>query len=110
MRYIENPPTDMTDFPTARSMLPQDSWLCLSVRCHACLHRALADLQAIIDAGRGDQPIKDLKFRCTSCGSRRTSVVVTSQDAQRVQPWRADDGYSTSSAAGHLRGRRSLPE
>jgi hypothetical protein len=79
----------MTDFPTARTMLPNDSWLCLSVRCHACLHRALADLQAIVDAGRGDVPVKDLKFRCTGCGSRRTSVVVTSRDAQRVQPWRA---------------------
>ena len=106
MRHIENPPTDMTDFPTARTMLPQDSWLCLSVRCHACLHRGPADLRVIIDAGRGDVPVKDLKFRCTRCGSRLTDCVVTSRNSQRVRPWRADEGDSTSSAAGHLRGRR----
>ena len=77
----------MTDsLPTARTMLPQDGWLCLSVRCRGCLHQALADLQAIIDAGRGDVPIKDLKFRCTECGSSRTDHVVTSRDALRVQP------------------------
>ena len=29
-------------------------------------------LQAIIDAGHGDQPLKDMKFRCAQCGSRRT--------------------------------------
>jgi hypothetical protein len=44
------------------------------------------DLQAIIDAGQGDVPIKDLKFRCTECGSSRTDHVVTSRDALRVQP------------------------
>jgi hypothetical protein len=79
LRHIENPP-DMTDFPTARSMLPQDAWLCLSVRCHACLHRAPADLRAIIDAGRGDVPVKDLL----------TDFVVTSRGSLRVQPWRAE--------------------
>jgi hypothetical protein len=77
----------MTDtLPTARTMLPQDGWLCLSVRCRGCLHQALADLQAIVDAGRGDVPLKDLRFRCTECGSSRTDAVVTSRDAQRVQP------------------------
>jgi len=38
--------------------------------------RGAADLQAIIDAGQGDKPIKDLKFRCAKCGSRRTDAVV----------------------------------
>ena len=77
----------MTDrLPTARSMLPNDSWLCLSVRCGGCLHQALADLRAIIDAGQGDKPIKGLKFRCTECGSERTDSVVTSRDAGRVRP------------------------
>jgi hypothetical protein len=90
----------MTDLPTTRSMLPNDSWLCLSVRCRACLHGALADLRAIIESGKGDQPIKDLQFRCTGCGSRRASGVVTSRDAMRVQPW------GSSTAAGHLRRRR----
>jgi hypothetical protein len=67
-------------------MLPNDSWLALSVSCRGCLHRALADLQAIIDAGRGDVPIKDLKFKCTECGSSLTSAVVTSRDSLRVAP------------------------
>jgi hypothetical protein len=94
------------DLPTARSMLPNDRWLCLFVWCKACHHQAPADLQAIIDAGRGDVPVKDLKFRCTSCSSALTDFVIMSRDALGVQPWRADDGDSTSSAAGHLRGQR----
>ena len=91
--------------PTARSMLPQ-TFLILHVRCLGCKHRGPADLQAIIDAGQGDKPIKDLKFRCAKCGSRRTDFVVMSRDAARVQPWRADESESASSAAGHLRGQR----
>ena len=94
------------NLPTARSMLPQ-TYLCLWVSCRGgCLHRGAADLQAIIDAGQGDKPIKDLKFRCAKCGSRRTDFVVMSRDAARVQPWRADESESISSAAGHLRGQR----
>jgi hypothetical protein len=87
-------------------MLPNDDWLCLLVWCKACHHQAPADLQAIIDAGRGDVPVKDLKFRCTSCSSALTDFVIMSRDALAVQSWRADDGDSTGSAAGHLRGRR----
>ena len=50
------------------------------------LHQALADLQAIIDDGQGDKPLKDMKFRCTECGSSRTSAVVTWRDTLKVQP------------------------
>jgi hypothetical protein len=53
----------------ARAMLPQDGWLCLLVWCKACFHRGPADLQAIVDAGQGDRPLKDLRFRCVNCGS-----------------------------------------
>ena len=35
-------------------------------------HRRNADLQALIDAGRGDVPLIDLRFRCSNCGSRLT--------------------------------------
>jgi len=73
------------DLPTARSMLHQDSWLCLHVRCLGCKHRGPANLQAIIDAGQGDRPLKDLKFRCR-CGSRLTDFVIMARDAMRVQP------------------------
>jgi hypothetical protein len=72
--------------------------------CRAGEAASAADLQAIIDAGQGDKPIKDLKFRCTKCGSRRTDFVVMSRDALAVQPWRAE-GAETG-AARHLRGQR----
>jgi hypothetical protein len=79
------------NLPTARSMLPQ-TYLCLHVWCKACHHRAPADLQAIIDAGRGDVPLKDLRFRCTKCGSRLTDSVVMAKGALGVQPWRSEAG------------------
>ena len=66
-------------------MLHQDGWLCLLVFCKACRHQALADLQSIIDSGRGVVPLKDLKFRCTNCGSSRTDHFVMSRDALNVQ-------------------------
>ena len=44
----------MTDnLPTARTVLPQDHWLCLFLSCRACFHQAPANLQAIIDARHG---------------------------------------------------------
>jgi hypothetical protein len=69
-------------------MLPQSGWLCLLVWCKACHHQAPADLQALADAGRGDVPVKDLRFRCAQCGSRLTDHVVMAKDALRVTPWR----------------------
>jgi hypothetical protein len=33
------------------------------VWCHACHHQAPADLQTIIDASRGNEPLKHLRFR-----------------------------------------------
>jgi hypothetical protein len=92
------------NLPTARTHLAA-GWLIEFVWCKACHHQAPADLQAIVDAGRGDVPPKDLKFRCTKCGSRLTDHVVMAKDALRVQPWKADDAGSTS-AGGHLRGKR----
>jgi hypothetical protein len=44
------------------------------VWCQACHHQAPADLQAVVDAGRGNVPVRSLRFRCTECGSRRTST------------------------------------
>jgi hypothetical protein len=34
--------------------------------------------------------LKDLKFRCTKCGSRLTDHVTMAKDALSVQPWRAE--------------------
>jgi hypothetical protein len=45
-----------------------------------------------IDAGKGDRPLKDLKFRCAKCGSRLTDAVVMAKDALGVQPWRPEAG------------------
>ena len=45
-----------------------------------------------IDAGKGDRPLKDLKFRCAKCGSRLTDGVVMAKDALAVTPWRAEAG------------------
>jgi len=51
------------DFPTARTHL-EAGWLVEFVWCKACHHQGPADLQAIVDAGRREVPLKDLKFRC----------------------------------------------
>jgi hypothetical protein len=74
------------DLPTARNTLPKDAWLCLFVWCKACFH------QAIVDAGQGDKPLKDLRFRCAKCGSRMTDAVMMGKGSVGVQPWRAEAG------------------
>jgi hypothetical protein len=73
-------------------MQRQATWLCLLVWCKSCHHQAPADLQAIVDAGRGDVPLKDLRFRCTKCGGRRTDHVTMAKAALGVQPWRGEAG------------------
>jgi hypothetical protein len=66
-------------------MLPQSGWLCLLEWCKACQHQVPADLPALVDTGRGDVPLTELRFRCTECGSRRTDHVVLARSAYRVQ-------------------------
>jgi hypothetical protein len=34
------------------------------VFCNSCCRQADADLQAIVDASRGDAPLTELRFRC----------------------------------------------
>ena len=62
------------NLPTARSMIKL-------VFCKACHHQAPADLQSIIDRGRGGVPLKDLppvrfpypascRHGCTASASR----------------------------------------
>jgi hypothetical protein len=67
-------------------MLPQAAWLGVLVWC-ACHLQDFPDLHAIVDGGRGDVPIKALRFRCTKYGSRRTDWVVMAKDAMRIMPW-----------------------
>jgi hypothetical protein len=42
-------------------------------------------LRAIVESGRGDVPLIELRFRCSRCGTDRTDFVVTSRD--NPQPW-----------------------
>ena len=44
-----------------------------------------ADLQKILESGRGDVPLTELRLRCSQCGTDRTDFVVTSRD--NPQPW-----------------------
>ena len=70
--------------PTARTTL-RAGYVRVLVFCKSCRHQADADLQAIVDAGRGDVPLTELQFRCSQCGTDRTDFVVTSKDV--VRPW-----------------------
>jgi hypothetical protein len=53
--------------------------------CNSCRHQADADLQAIVESGRGGVPLTELRFRCSQCGTDRTDFAVTSRD--NPQPW-----------------------
>jgi hypothetical protein len=79
---------DLHELPTPRTTL-QSRYVRVLVWCKSCRHQRDADLQALIDAGRGDVPLVNLRFRCSNCGGRLTDFVCTSKDAGQVQPWRA---------------------
>jgi hypothetical protein len=70
--------------PTPRSTLAA-GYVRVLVWCKACRHRADADLPALIAAGRGDTPLRALRFRCSDCRSRLTDFVVTGKDTPK--PW-----------------------
>ena len=70
--------------PTARTTLRTGDVRVL-VFCKSCRHQADADLQASVDAGRGNVPLTELRFRCSRCGTDRIDFVVTSRD--NPQPW-----------------------
>jgi hypothetical protein len=72
------------DLPTPRSTL---SGLRVLVWCKAFWHRANADLQRLVDMGRGDTPLIRLRYRCSNCrgGSQFTDWVVS--NGYNLQPW-----------------------
>ena len=80
--------TDATHgLPTPRTTL-RARYVSLLVWCKGgCQHQAHADLQALIEQGRGEVPLTRLKFRCSNCGSDRTDWVIASKGATAVQPW-----------------------
>jgi hypothetical protein len=45
--------------PTARTAL-RTGWMRVLVICNSCRHQADADLQAIVESGRGDMPLTEL--------------------------------------------------
>jgi transposase-like protein len=72
------------DLPTARITL-RTKYVRVLVFCNSCRHLADADLQKIVESGRGDVPPTELRFRCSQCGTDRTDFVVTSRD--NPKPW-----------------------
>ena len=54
--------------------------------CWSCRHQRDADLQGLVDAGRGDVPLIHLRWRCSQCRSARIDMICTSH--ARVQPRR----------------------
>jgi hypothetical protein len=70
--------------PTARTTL-RTGYARVLVFCCSCRRQADADMQALVDAGRGDVPLTELRFRCSQCGTGNTDFVVTSRD--NPQPW-----------------------
>jgi hypothetical protein len=64
--------------PTPRSTL-RDSSACVLVWCKSCRHQADADLQQLVNTGRGDVPLIHLRYRCSKCRSRLTDRVCTSR-------------------------------
>ena len=70
--------------------------------CWCSAPQAPADLQSIIDSGRGGVPLKDLKFRCAKCGSRLTDAVVMGRGGIGVQPWRHEAGRSIAPQGGRM--------
>jgi len=77
-------PTTPLDTPpaTARSTIGHAD---LRAICNGCQHVAVADLAGLIAAGRGDVPVPKLRWRCTACGSRDVTAVISSMP----QGWRS---------------------
>jgi hypothetical protein len=73
------------DLPTPRTTLAC-RYVALLVWCKSCRHQA----EARIDAGGGDVPLVDLRFRCSNCRSKLTDFVCTSRSGALVTSWRAD--------------------
>jgi hypothetical protein len=49
-------------------------------------HARNVDLQALIDAGKGDVPLIHLQFRCSYCGHRGCDALVVPKERERQPP------------------------
>ena len=72
------------ELPTPRTTLAA-RYVRVLLTCQSCQQQRDADLQALIDSGRGDVPPRSLRWKCARCGHRNIDMVVTSQ--ARVMPW-----------------------
>ena len=65
--------SDHHGLPTPRTTLAA-SYVAVLVWCKSCRHQAPADMQELIDAGKGDVPLTRLRFRCSNCRSLHRAV------------------------------------
>jgi hypothetical protein len=65
------------ELPTARSMA--STGLKWHIWCRACRWSEDADFQKLINVGRGDVPLVELKWRCGNCGARLVDAIMTGQ-------------------------------
>ena len=69
-------PEELRDhLPTARDF--RTSNYRLIVWCKACRHQTEMPFPTIVEQGKGDVPLIDLRFRCENCGSRLTDSAVS---------------------------------
>jgi hypothetical protein len=66
---------DLGALATPRTMLAAKH-LRLAVLCERCGHSRDADLKALVDDGRAHVAWNKLRFRCSACGSRRTTAEI----------------------------------
>jgi hypothetical protein len=67
----------MSDLPTARST--QSNGCTLEIWCHGCRRAVPVDLQKLIDDGRGDVPLVNLRWRCSGCDGNSFGLIVGSK-------------------------------
>ena len=60
-------PEEHHELPIPRTTLTC-RYVALLVWCKSCRHQADADLRALVDAGRGDVPMVELRWKCARCG------------------------------------------
>lgn len=58
-------------------MLATARYARLALSCRSRLRQSIADLEALCRKGKGDVPLIRLRWRCSNCGSRRVSAVVS---------------------------------
>ena len=73
-------PEDLSDSTNHGLPTPRTTLRARYVALLVC--QAEADLQALVDAGKGDVPLKDLRFRCSRCRSDLTDCVVTAKETR----------------------------